>query len=348
MVEVYRTDASYKDRVRTLEEYENLPLIQGRWIPRLPQEWWQIVSSQPNRNGIDLSDDIPQNYMHYVVQKPKTQLDALVYALYNRMRVIIVTAEHRALEFSDEQGIIDRIIIIVPEGIKSSMDLKITASALTLKKIIFIIEPHASLIITSVIQGISPLVYCAQEYYIHERGSISLQEVSAITGICIAPKDYHLIGVYAESSTRTYSASSAQDQYVVTTVQDHQAPDTKSNVSVRATVDGSARMIYEGTITISQEATKSIARQQCKALMLSEKSVCHAQPSLEILTDEVQCAHGCAAAYLDDEHMWFLSSRGLSYETVRTMLIEGFYQVDCSLADSQLLPLRERHEGHTS
>ena len=45
---------------------------------------------------------------------------------------------------------------------------------------------------------------------------------------------------------------------------------------------------------------------------------------LEIYADDVKCSHGSASGSLDDNSIFYLMSRGLSYKEARELLINGF------------------------
>jgi Fe-S cluster assembly protein SufD len=47
---------------------------------------------------------------------------------------------------------------------------------------------------------------------------------------------------------------------------------------------------------------------------------------LEIEADDVRCTHGATVGPIDDEIMFYLTSRGLDIETASRMIVEGFFQ----------------------
>ena len=50
----------------------------------------------------------------------------------------------------------------------------------------------------------------------------------------------------------------------------------------------------------------------------------NAKPELEIYADDVKCSHGSASGSLDENSIFYLMSRGLSYKEARELLINGF------------------------
>ena len=49
-----------------------------------------------------------------------------------------------------------------------------------------------------------------------------------------------------------------------------------------------------------------------------------AKPELEIFADDVVCGHGATAGDLEEDHVFYLRSRGIPEEHARNMLIAAF------------------------
>ena len=60
--------------------------------------------------------------------------------------------------------------------------------------------------------------------------------------------------------------------------------------------------------------------------MLSDGAKAHSVPNLEILCDDVVCGHGSTVGPLEEEHLYYLQSRGLSQERAERVLLRGFFQ----------------------
>lgn len=127
----------------------------------------------------------------------------------------------------------------------------------------------------------------------------------------------HVFAFYSESGT----ASSAPDIVVR-----HLAPDTVSRTVVRARLSGSASLRFRGRIRIVQDAVRSDARQDVRALLLSTDARASAAPELEIDTDDVVCSHAASIAPPDAEQLASLAMRGLSEAQATALLADGFFK----------------------
>lgn len=104
----------------------------------------------------------------------------------------------------------------------------------------------------------------------------------------------------------------------------HKMPGASSNQRVRAVHWGQATGNFLGTIAVARDAQKSNAAQDYRALLLEKGARAHSRPALEILADDVKCAHGVAIGTLDEQAGFYLATRGLPPSAVRMLLVRGF------------------------
>ena len=83
------------------------------------------------------------------------------------------------------------------------------------------------------------------------------------------------------------------------TFQDHNAPDTTSNLLFKGVVDDSARAIYTGLIRVAEEAAGTRAFQTNRNIKLGENSWAESVPNLEIETNDVKCSHASTVGPID-------------------------------------------------
>jgi Fe-S cluster assembly protein SufD len=126
------------------------------------------------------------------------------------------------------------------------------------------------------------------------------------------------------------------------TFQDHAAPDTRSDLDYRTVVAGRARSAYTGRLRISADAPRSEAHQRNHNLVLSDDARADTIPELEILTNDVQCSHAAAVAPIDEEQVHFCTSRGLSPDEARKLIVLGFLEPTVEQVPGEFLLARVR------
>jgi Fe-S cluster assembly protein SufD len=120
--------------------------------------------------------------------------------------------------------------------------------------------------------------------------------------------------------------------YLVTSAQhtdthsviDHRKPHCTSRQLYKGILDGKSRAVFNGKIFVRHDAQKTDAMQTNKNLLLSNEARVDTKPQLEILADDVKCAHGAAVGQIDQEELFYLETRGIHYDLARNLLTYGF------------------------
>lgn len=123
---------------------------------------------------------------------------------------------------------------------------------------------------------------------------------------------------------------------------EHLAPRCTSREFYKGVIDDRGHGVFDGRIIVRPGAMKTDASQTVKNLLLSASAQANTQPRLEILADDVKCAHGAAVGQLDEQAIFYLRSRGIPREAARSLLIYAF--ISEMLALIELEPLRARVE----
>jgi len=107
---------------------------------------------------------------------------------------------------------------------------------------------------------------------------------------------------------------------------DHDAPHTRSRVTYKGALQGAgARTVWIGDVLIRRSATGTDSYEQNRNLVLSEGTRADSIPNLEIETGDIEGAgHASATGRFDDEHIFYLQSRGISEEEARKLVVRGF------------------------
>ncbi len=105
---------------------------------------------------------------------------------------------------------------------------------------------------------------------------------------------------------------------------DHARAHCPSHEVYKGILGGRARAVFNGKIIVRQDAQKTDAKQTNRALLLSDNALINTKPQLEIFADDVKCTHGAAIGQLDEDAIFYLRARGLTYFEARDMLIHAF------------------------
>jgi Fe-S cluster assembly protein SufD len=115
------------------------------------------------------------------------------------------------------------------------------------------------------------------------------------------------------------------DQHTDThSVIDHRKPHCTSHQLYKGILDGKSRAVFNGKIFVRHDAQKTDAMQTNKNLLLSNEARVDTKPQLEILADDVKCAHGAAVGQIEEDELFYLETRGIHPDLARNLLTYGF------------------------
>lgn len=246
--------------------------------------------------------------------------------------------------------------ILIPRGqqLTDPIDLRIHDAS----DILIILEPSSS---ATIIHGsnaaardatIERTIHCI----LHEHASLTLrydetwhESVQAKTDIVVEQKTFSVL-YYTHSAksgahiTQQFSLKviepdthadiraiyhvTGKGSVSMTTLQHHDAKHTISNVDIKGIVRDSAQVNHHGTIRITERGAHTESGQHTQLLLLNDQARAISVPNIEVLTHEVQCAHGSAIGRLDEEQLWYLQARGLLPDQAEECLINGFFNDD--------------------
>ena len=103
----------------------------------------------------------------------------------------------------------------------------------------------------------------------------------------------------------------------------HHNNDTISSVVVKNIIDDTARVTFNGDITLLEQSSGSDAKQRCDNILLSDFAKATTCPNLTILNNDISCSHGATVGTFDKSSMVYMTSRGIPEKTCQSLLMEG-------------------------
>lgn len=104
----------------------------------------------------------------------------------------------------------------------------------------------------------------------------------------------------------------------------HKASDTYANMSNYGVVEDRSHMHFLGVSHIEKGASKSTTHQSAKIMVFDKKCVAKANPILKIDENDIQASHAAAVGKVNDEHMFYLRSRGLHEFEAKQLITLGY------------------------
>ena len=138
--------------------------------------------------------------------------------------------------------------------------------------------------------------------------------------------EVELCGPGAESDMLGLVFAEDKQAFDYRTLQGHRAPHTRSDLLFKAALDDHSHSSYTGVIVIDRGAQRSDAYQANRNLLLKEGAHADTEPMLEIEADDVRCTHGATVGPVDDEQLFYATTRGMAPDVAARLIVEGFFQ----------------------
>ena len=119
----------------------------------------------------------------------------------------------------------------------------------------------------------------------------------------------------------------------------HNAENTTNDILVDGILKDESSSVYRGLIKIPKEGQKTNSYLANHILKLGDKTLANSIPSLKIDANDVKASHGATVGQINEEHLFYLESRGLSRQEAEKLIVEGFFEPVI-----QKIPLEELRE----
>ena len=159
----------------------------------------------------------------------------------------------------------------------------------------------------------------------------------------IEPRIVQLRG-QAFTSLKGLAVATDEQQIGVHSAMRFDGPEGELDQLQKSLVSGKSHTIFNGSIQVPKEAQQTNAAQLSRNLMLSSRARVDTKPELEIIADDVKCAHGATVSQLQEDELFYLRSRGITEMEATALLLNGYCQevIDQLPAEAARWKLSER------
>jgi Fe-S cluster assembly protein SufD len=208
----------------------------------------------------------------------------------------------------------------VVETYVGSADLGYLSAAVTEVKI----GAHATLDFYKV-QSESDRAYHFGGIYVAQERSARFRQYNLAFGALLVRNEIHTeLHQGAECEMNGLFLAARRQHVDNHTLIQHLEPHGSSRENYRGVLSDRARGVFQGRIVVHPKAQKTDAAMNNRNLLLSEDAEIDTKPQLEILADDVKCAHGVTVGQLDPQSVFYLESRGIDRLSARNMLTFAF------------------------
>ncbi len=138
--------------------------------------------------------------------------------------------------------------------------------------------------------------------------------------------NYHLNGTGASVNDAEVIFGNNDQSFDLNTIVNHNAQSTEGKVVEKSILKDTSKSLFKGMIRINEQAAHSNSFLSGRSILLSKGAKSDSIPGLEIFTNDVRATHSASVAQLDDEQIFYLGTRCLSYSEAERIIVEGFLE----------------------
>jgi Fe-S cluster assembly protein SufD len=153
---------------------------------------------------------------------------------------------------------------------------------------------------------------------------------------------YYLDGVGADAKVRMAILAKAKENKYYEVLIKHNQPHTFGQMDNYGVVKDAGKLIIDGIGSITKGQHGSASHQTNKIMVFDSNCVAGANPYLYIDDFDVKASHAAGVGKMDEEHLYYLQSRGLSKKQAMHLITYGYLKPVIEVIDNEML--KERFE----
>jgi Fe-S cluster assembly protein SufD len=220
-----------------------------------------------------------------------------------------------------------RLLLVLEAGSSLELLLRPCSSAANGLSLVteVILEPGASLKLGSLGLGHPQACLLQHTAVLQESGS-RLEHTAVCGGWALARQEPRILQRQGAAFTRLRGLQVCRDRQVADTHSfvRFEGPDGELDQLHKAVADGQARSVFNGAVQVPRAAQRTNAAQLSRNLLLSDRARIDTKPELEIVADDVKCAHGATVSRLRTDELFYLRSRGIAAAQAAQLLQRAF------------------------
>ena len=185
-------------------------------------------------------------------------------------------------------------------------------------------------------------VECYENVYLKENAICQCGYAELSDGSYQGTYHYYLDGEGADAKIIMAVLSKEQEQKHYEVLIQHNQPHTFGQMDNYGVVKDQGKLVIDGIGTITKGQHGSAAHQTNKIMVFDANCIASANPYLYIDEYDVKASHAAGVGKMDEDHLYYLQSRGLSKKQAMHLITYGYLKPVIEVIDNEML--KERFE----
>ncbi len=159
---------------------------------------------------------------------------------------------------------------------------------------------------------------------VHSNCSINVHFADFSTGKNTLKAEINLLEKGSSCYWHLASLSAKEDNKDIEVSINHLSNSTIARVDNYGVCKDSSKLTFSGTSLIKKGSHSSKTIQNAKILVFDNNTIAKAKPILKIDENDIEASHAAIVGRVNEEHMFYLTSRGLSKTVARQLITLGY------------------------
>ncbi|MEG0276809.1 MAG: SufD family Fe-S cluster assembly protein [Coprobacillus sp.] len=180
-------------------------------------------------------------------------------------------------------------------------------------------------------------VSCFDDVNIKRDATIQSAYAELSDGSCQCVYRYYLDGENAEAKIRMAILSKQKENKTYEVLIQHNQPHTYGQMDNYGVVKEQGKLVIDGIGTITKGQHGSSSHQTNKIMVFDPECIASANPYLYIDEFDVKASHAAGVGKMDEEHLYYLQSRGLTKKQAMQLITYGYLKPVIEVVDNPML-----------
>jgi Fe-S cluster assembly protein SufB len=160
----------------------------------------------------------------------------------------------------------------------------------------------------------------------HKNATVEWVDGNIGSGLTMKYPCVYLVGEGAKGEILSIAFAGSEQHQDTGAKVIHAVPNTSSRITSKSVSKAGGRASYRGLVKVYPAAENSKVSVECDALLIDRASRSDTYPTMEIDADEVRIEHEARVSKVAEEQLFYLTSRGLSEDEARLLIVNGFIE----------------------
>lgn len=157
-----------------------------------------------------------------------------------------------------------------------------------------------------------------------ENAVVNISSADFSSGRGINKVNVNLIGNNSQCDWLLSSISSGTDNKEFKVLIDHKGLATRASANNYGVAKDKSRLVFSGASHIEKGSKQSKTKQDARIMVFSKEADAVAKPILKIDENDIEAGHSAVLGQVNEEHLFYLKSRGISESEAKTLIVMGY------------------------